>query len=99
MKVGFKPKQPSVDCFLGKVVGKGKDIDTSDWFKERIPTGTSSPPRFQSFVDFGKALHSQNPISDDASAPPNIDLVFLVKFWSTTLCWCLLLSQLALIKL
>jgi hypothetical protein len=75
MKVGFKPKQPSVDCFLGKVVGKGKDIDTSDWFKERIPTGTSSLPRFQSFVDFGKALHSQNPISDDASTPPNIDLV------------------------
>jgi hypothetical protein len=34
-QVGFKPKQPTLDCFIGKDISKSKFIDISGWFKEK----------------------------------------------------------------
>jgi hypothetical protein len=77
--VGFKPKQTPVNCFLGKVPAKGKDIDVSGWFKESLLVGSSSPPRFQSFTDCVEALRSQNPVPLDASTSLNTDLVLFLE--------------------
>jgi hypothetical protein len=58
-QVGFKPKQPTLDCFVGKDISKSKFIDISGWFKEKKQTGLKQTPLiFQSFSDFSQLLSS-----------------------------------------
>jgi hypothetical protein len=56
-KVGFQPKIAPVDCFLRKEHRKGKEIDTTQWFKGKSHGPASSAPRiYQSFMEYAQTL-------------------------------------------
>jgi hypothetical protein len=67
LNLGFQPKKPHSDCFLGKDYSKRKDIDISGWFHGENCAGLSSPPVFQNFTEFWHAIVS--PRRDSLTTP------------------------------
>jgi hypothetical protein len=46
-----------VDCFQGKAPRKGKEIDTTQWFKGNLHgLASSTPPVYQSFMEYAWTL-------------------------------------------
>jgi hypothetical protein len=76
-EVGFTPKLPVTDCFAGKNLSKGKDIDISGWFQNRKQSGpTSPPPIFQSLTAFLQSLRPL--VTQSPSSRPALDFALVL---------------------
>jgi hypothetical protein len=75
-QVGFKPKQPTSDCFAGKDISKGKFIDISGWFKGKKQSGLKqTSPIFQYSSVFSQFLSSSgDPRVSSSTLAPKITI-------------------------
>jgi hypothetical protein len=73
-QMGFVPKGPPTDYFLGNLSQNGKEIDVSGWFQGKSRSGPFAPPVFQSFSKFSQFLCSRNSVPGDVSPPPDLRL-------------------------